>query len=246
MEIDYSAWKIFSEGKTPGTTPLPEKFSEYLNPSSDKLVVDVGCGWGRVSVWLYLQGYSVVGTDINDKEIERARVAAKRIIKPGAKNTLNFQVDDSSKHIELGNGVADGVAVNGMFLAMTTPESRIGLASEILRILKPGGILSVAEFAQTSDEEYKIDYRKHALITNEYGTVVGFKKDLGITFKDKSDEEIKALGKPENIDYFSHHYTEDELREILSNFEILELNKEKFTTRSGKHINGFVIYAKKP
>jgi len=245
MEIGYTSWEKFSEGKTPGTTPLPDRIINYIPPTADKLIVDVGCGWGRVAVWLYLQGYSVIGTDINKNEVEKARQDVGKLSQGTNGNTISFQVDDASKHIALPDGNADGVTVNGVFLAMTKTDERTGLISEIYRILKSGGILYLAEFAQTSDEDYKVDYRKHALITGEYGTIVAFKQGLNISFKEKTDEEIKALGRPENIDYFSHHYSEEEIRGLLSKFKILELSKEKFTTRSGKRINGFVIYARK-
>lgn len=248
---NYFLWKLFSKGKTPGTTPLPEKIGQYLPPSADKLVADVGCGWGRGTIWLYLKGYSVIGTDINEKEIKEARKNAAKIKSNKTKsdkrkNTIGFQVDDAAKKINLPKEKADAVTLNGVLLAMLSQKQRKGLINEVFRILKPGGILYVAEFGQTHDEEYPISYCKHALISGEYGTVVSFKKGLkNIAFAGKSNAEIKALGKPENIEYFSHHYTKKELRGLLANFKILQFNKEKFVTRSGRRINGFVIYARK-
>ncbi|OGM24915.1 hypothetical protein A3D00_00240 [Candidatus Woesebacteria bacterium RIFCSPHIGHO2_02_FULL_38_9] len=240
--IDYSAWNKFSEGKTPATTPLPIKINKYLMPSRKELIVDVGCGWGRVTTWLYLMGYRVVGTDINKKEIEKAKKDAKKLIIKGREKEISFQVDDASEHIKLPSNSADGVVVNGVLLAMTTVKDRKSFVSEIHRILKPEGIIYLAEFAQTPDI---YNYRKHALITRETGTVVGFKHELKITFKDKTDEGIKALGKPKNIDYFAHHYTKKELEKLLVRFQILEFNKVKFITRSGIITDGFVIYGRK-
>jgi ubiquinone/menaquinone biosynthesis C-methylase UbiE len=245
MDINYTAWNKFSEGKTPGTTPLPVKLVNYISPSAEKVIVDLGCGWGRVSTWLYLQGYSVIGTDINPNEIAQAKQDLKKLPIRKNSNTINFQTDDVSSHITLPDSCADAVTVNGVLLAMTTPSSRHGLMSEIFRILKPNGILYLAEFAQTTTVEYPADYRKHALITGEYGTVVAFKPQLHISFKGKSDPEVIALGKPENIDYFSHHYSESEIKALLSQFTLLEFTKDEFVTRSGKKINGFVIYARK-
>ncbi|MBM4401752.1 MAG: class I SAM-dependent methyltransferase [Candidatus Cloacimonetes bacterium] len=242
-KFESEAWLRFTEGTTPASTPMPD-LRPYIAPSPKKVIVDVGCGWGRVAGQLYLEGYSVIGTDINEKEIEYAKEKAKTLIIPNRQNTLEYQVDDATKHINFSSESADGVVLNAVLTAIIPKEDRHGIIREIQRILKPGGILSIAEFGQTTTKEYPLDYRKHALVTDEYGTIVAF-KDKTKNFKDLSDDDIRAL-KREEIEYFAHHYTEEELRDLLADFEILKFEKKEFKTRSGKPINGFEIIARKP
>jgi ubiquinone/menaquinone biosynthesis C-methylase UbiE len=242
---DYLKWKKYGGGKTPGTTPVPKDLPKYIEPVAKNVVVDVGCGWGRISHWLYFNGYSVIGTDINEKEISEA----ERVLKKDADDkdhTISFQVDDIAKKINLPKNLVDAVVVNAVFVALTNIKQRQKAISEIFRILKPRGVLYLAEFGRTSNKDYPLDYRKHSLITGEEGTIVAFKPELKITFKEKADKEIRALGKPENINYFAHHFEEDEIRELIKDFEILKFRKEIFVSRSGNKVNGYVIYAKKP
>ena len=243
--VDYTAWEKFSEGETPGTTPLPEDYSTYLKPSPDTTVLDVGCGWGRGAAWLYIQGYSVIASDINASEVENAKTRFAKIIKEVDKNTATFSVDDASKKIDLPDISVDGVTVNGVLLAFTTPEQRKGFMNEIHRVLKPGGVVYLAEFSQNPHPEYKVNYDRHALITEEYGTIVSFNPGSGIIFKDKTDDELLALRGSKDINYYAHHYSEEELRNLLVEFDIESFEEQVFTTRSGAHINGFVVYARK-
>lgn len=240
--FDSKAWLRFTEGTTPASTPAPD-LKPYIEPTPEKLIVDVGCGWGRVVGQLYLEGYSVIGTDINAKEIEYAKEKAREIIDPDRPNTLEYQVDNATEHINLPNEFADGAVLNAVLTAIVSQEDRHRIIKEIRRVLKPGGILSIAEFGRTTTKEYPVDYRKHALITGEYGTIMAF-KDKTKNFRGLSDAEIRAL-ETEEIEYFAHHYTEKELRELLKDFEIVKFEKREFQTRSGKPINGFEIIAQK-
>ena len=240
--FESEAWLKFTEGTTPASTP-PPNLRPYIKPSPNKIVLDVGCGWGRVAGQLYLEGYSVVGTDINPREIEYARKKAQEIFSPNKPNTLRYQVDDATKNIALPDKSVDGAVLNAVLTAVIPRKDRRSMIREIRRVLKPGGILLIAEFGQTTTEEYPVDYRKHALVTGEHGTIVAF-KDKSKTFRGLSDDNIRAL-KEEDIEYFAHHYTEKELRNLLADFEILKFRKEQFKTRSGKPINGFMITTRK-
>lgn len=242
MRLNYSAWKNFTSGKTPATTPLPNKLPKYLTPSPDKLIIDIGCGWGRVAVYLYQLGYSVIGTDINRSEIEKAKNDSQKLLDNNPQHQLKFRVDDATKSINLPEASADAVILNGVLLTMIQPQDRQNLISKTYRLLKPGGILFIAEFEQSSDPTYPINYQRHALITKEVGTIVSF-KDKNTTFKGKTDDEVKALAKPANIAYFSHHYSEKELQTLLKKYKILEFKRELFTTGSNKQKQGVIIYA---
>jgi len=240
--FESEAWLRFTEGTTPASTP-PPNLKPYIEPSPNKVILDVGCGWGRVAGQLYLEGYSVIGTDINPTEVEYARKKAQEIISPDKPNTLRYQTDDATKYIDLPDESVDGVVLNAVLTAIIPQKDRRSMIEEIRRVLRPDGILSIAEFGQTTTAEYLADYRRHALVTGEYGTIVAF-KDKSKTFRGLNDDDIRAL-KDEEIEYFAHHYTEEELRNLLANFKILEFKKEQFRTRSGKPINGFVVIARK-
>ena len=101
---------------------------------SDKEVLDVGCGDGGISVAFAKKGGNVVGLDLEEDRIELARLRALEhnvkveLIVGNAENT---QFKDNSFDIIVCNAVIEHVF---------NPEK---LASEISRVLKPGGILFI-------------------------------------------------------------------------------------------------------
>ncbi len=66
-EIDYSAWADFIEKTVNGN--MAEK---------PALVLDLGCGTGRMTVELAKRGYDMTGVDISPEMLDVARCAAER------------------------------------------------------------------------------------------------------------------------------------------------------------------------
>jgi len=112
-------------------------------------VLDVGCGSGVKSKYLFDRGISVLGIDFSEKLV----AIAKREV-PGAQ----FQVMDMRDIGEL-SGEFDGIFAQASLLHI--PKKEIGgLLSNFCTKLKPGGLLYIAvkEARQGKpDEEIKIE-----------------------------------------------------------------------------------------
>ena len=67
-EIDYSAWADF----------LEENIRRYNPDMMTELVLDLGCGTGKMALELARRGYDMTGVDISAEMLDIAREAAER------------------------------------------------------------------------------------------------------------------------------------------------------------------------
>jgi MPBQ/MSBQ methyltransferase len=105
-------------------------------------VLDVGCGIGGSSRILAREyGLDVTGVTISPRQVERAR----ELSPPGL--PLRFQVDDA---MALSFPDASFDAVWSVEAGPHMPDKGV-FAKELLRVLKPGGLLAVADWNQRDD-----------------------------------------------------------------------------------------------
>jgi len=101
------------------------------------LVVDVGCGTGHTALELVRRGYGVRGIDISAEMVERSR----RLLAEHAPTAdARFEVGDVEQ-MPLGGGSADGAVALGLIEYL---DDDAPLASELARILRPGGAAVIA------------------------------------------------------------------------------------------------------
>ena len=118
-----------------------EKFIERLSLTSGIRVLDVACGTGNLAIPASRAGCIVTGVDIAPNLIEQARerAAAEGI-------TATFDEGDAEK---LPYADASFDVVVTMFGAMFAPRPEL-VASELARVLKPGGKLAMANWNPAS------------------------------------------------------------------------------------------------
>jgi 2-polyprenyl-3-methyl-5-hydroxy-6-metoxy-1,4-benzoquinol methylase len=70
-----SAWDRIYENGSIHTNPSKEIIAlvPYLRKNGVSNILDVGCGTGRHSIYLFKEGFNVKGIDISKKAIEIAR-----------------------------------------------------------------------------------------------------------------------------------------------------------------------------
>ena len=98
-------------------------------------ILDLGCGWGRITCALAKGGYNVVGLDLSDNLITYARRYATEL---GLKVQYNL---GSMMKIPYADEVFDKIiCMWGVFNHLLTPTDQDKALNEMYRILKPGGL----------------------------------------------------------------------------------------------------------
>ena len=111
-----------------------------LLPLASCTLLDAGCGTGRVAIEAALRGAHVVGVDLDERMVARARLKAPHLDwRVGDLATLS--VDQSF----------DLVVLAGNVMICLTPDSEATVLAHLIPALAPGGLL-VAGFA--TDREY--------------------------------------------------------------------------------------------
>lgn len=224
MNKKYSDWEKFMGEKIPSSLELNPILFKYIKEESK--IIDVGCGFGKVSIQMALKGFCVEGIDINRNGIETAKKAAKKL---NLEEQLKFMVGNATE-LPYDNETFDIAIMQALLTAIVDKEDRNKIMKETYRILRPMGCLYIAEFGQTWHSKlYRERYLKYLSITKEEGSFLANNGETG------------------GVDYIAHHFTEKELVFLLVNngFEIDFFEIREFKTRSGNRVNGYTIIAKK-
>ena len=115
-------------------------------PSSDAVVLDFGCGVGRLSSALAARTRLVVGVDISEPMLRASRSVVPDDVRPKVVGVLS-----SSPSIPLRTGSID-LVYTSLVLQHMPSSLAVGYLREFLRVLSPGGLalVQVAEEPDTS------------------------------------------------------------------------------------------------
>lgn len=114
-----------------------EAFVERLSIPAGARVLDVACGTGNLAIPLARRGAIVTGVDIAPNLLVQARERA-------ASEGLSVQFDEGdAEQLPYADSSFDVVVT--MFGAMFAPRPEM-VASELARVLKPGGLLAMANW----------------------------------------------------------------------------------------------------
>ena len=118
-----------------------EAFVSRLDLPDGAHVLDLACGTGNLSIPLARRGARVTGIDIAPNLLEQARA---RAAEEGLE--ISFEEGDAEQ-LPCPDGAFD--AVVSMFGAMFAPQPELVIA-ECARVLKPGGLLAMANWTPSS------------------------------------------------------------------------------------------------
>ncbi len=138
------------------------KFTRFLMRQSGKELlnvtrsfVDLGCGNGRNSLFLYSEfGMRGLGYDLSSEAVHAARNAAAALqVESGAETPfpVEFTVRDLREPIPLPD-TSTTLALDMMSSHVLKRDEREALRTEILRVLKPGGWLFFRTFLRDEDQ----------------------------------------------------------------------------------------------
>ena len=106
-------------------------------PLGDRKVLDVGCGGGAELAWFReLGASSLTGVDLLPERIEAARKAF---------GDIDFRVANA-EHLDFPDQSFDLVLAFTLFTSILDPQMAANVASEIRRVLRPGGGLFWYDF----------------------------------------------------------------------------------------------------
>lgn len=231
MDDSTLAWRAFSNGQTPSTIQVDPFF--YRIAQLESHVLDFGCAWGRISFELQERGDDVTGFDVNEAEIRRAQEFARES-NTRYKTQARFDVADiaSEQGLPYPDNSFDAGLMHAFMGVLINPAHRLRAVDEALRVIKPGGFLYMAEFAQDwENPKCRERYEMYLPSTGERGTFV-----------------VTKDGTPNTPEiYRVHHYTPDELVGLLRPkfYDNVTVKETKFTSHHGNLINGLVIFARK-
>lgn len=199
------------------------QFTDWLTDNGLSLsgkAVDIGCGKGRNSIHLATLGFDVWALEY----IEPAVDAAKRLAKArGVEDSIHFELSEIDKPWKFDTNFIDVAIDSFSSIDIETKNGREVCRDEMLRTLKPGGY-ALVNVCSAEDEWEK------ELIQNHPGP------------------EPNSTLWPQN-GKFQKDYTEDELRNFYSSFEIVELqsiSKPAYKLgRKGTATNLWMILRKK-
>lgn len=210
-EKNKTYWDSVSDSKKTFTHPVPaRKLLDLLSPHDRML--DYGCGYGRAVKEMKSAGFSrVIGVDISAKMVTGGR---------GSDPSLDLLVFDGHTL-----PFADATFSGCLFMAVLNciPEERRQrqALSEILRVLKPAGILFISDYPIQEDSRNQDRYLQGR---EEFGTFGVFLVSGGGVFR---------------------HHKMPYIYRLLSGFEMLEESSTEVKTMNGNPARIFQIMARK-
>jgi len=121
--------------------------SSLLNPKTDKIYLDVGCGTGNLAIKIHQTGARVIGIDYSIEMLDRARRKDENI---------RFEFADINKKLNFEDSFFDGVITNNVISYIENPNNMI---REIYRVLKPKGKF-IAATLRNNFSPYAV-YKEH-------------------------------------------------------------------------------------
>ncbi len=215
---DYGK-KYDNENFTQGTIGECDFIEKEINYNKSLRIIDIGCGTGRHSIELTERGYKVIGIDLSESQLERAKVKAK------AQNLqIDFQKHDA-RNLPFKNEYDLAIMLcEGAFSLMETDEMNYEILRSAANSLKAAGKLifttlnglfplfhSVEEFSASTTEEGNATYSKNTF-------------DL-MTFRDFNITTVEDdFGNKKELECNERYYVPCEITWLLKSLEFKKID----------------------
>jgi 2-polyprenyl-3-methyl-5-hydroxy-6-metoxy-1,4-benzoquinol methylase len=183
-------------------------------------ILDIGCGTGRHAIELAGRGYTIVGVDLSDSQLKRAKEKAS-----AQKLSIVFQKYDARKLPFLNEFDLVIMLCEGAFSLMETDEMNFQILQNAANALKPKGKLifttlnglfplyhSVKEFLASETKEGNATYGNHSF-------------DL-MTFRDHNTTSVEDdFGNKKELECNERYYVPSEITWMLKtlNFKTVDI-----------------------
>ncbi len=140
VAIDYDKWYDSKMGSFADQVQTELAFSLF-KPTAGMKILDVGCGTGNFSIKLAEMGCKVVGIDVSDEMLDKARKKAK------AKDlNIEFHIMDVY-NLDFSHETFDGVFSMAAFEFIKEPQNAY---EEMYRVLKKNGHMLIGTINRKS------------------------------------------------------------------------------------------------
>ncbi len=131
--VDYGK-NYDKENFTQGTIGECDFIEKEIGPKKHLKILDIGCGTGRHALELARRGYAVIGIDLSDSLLERAKEKAA-----AQKLRIDFRKHDA-RALPFSNEFDLAIMLcEGAFPLMETDDMNFRILQGAARALKPGG-----------------------------------------------------------------------------------------------------------
>ena len=215
---DYGK-KYDNENFTQGTIGECDFIEKEINYDKSLRIIDIGCGTGRHSIELTERGYKVIGIDLSESQLERAKEKAK------AQNLqIDFQKHDA-RNLPFKNEYDLAIMLcEGAFSLMETDEMNYEILQSAANSLKAAGKLifttlnglfplfhSIEEFSASTTEEGNTTYSKNTF-------------DL-MTFRDFNITTVEDdFGNKKELECNERYYVPSEITWLLKSLEFKKID----------------------
>ena len=179
MESQARYWDAVAHEKTFGHPLLTGELDKFVGLGGR--ILDYGCGYGRSIRQLHDAGFAhLVGIDTSSGMVTRAR----------AENPFARYVRTSGGEIPFADGSFDAALLLAVLTCMPDSRAQASLFSELLRVLKAGGVLYVSDLLINSDARNRERYQRFEPRHGLYGV---FELDEGVTLRHHTREHLDRL-----------------------------------------------------
>lgn len=158
LDAQLEYWNTDGAIKTYGH-PIELSWLDRLDSTAH--ILDVGCGYGRLSNILAAAGFgNVTGIDFAPALIERARTEHP---------DLRFVVQDEPPALPFADAAVDAVTLFAVLTCIPGDDAQRACVAEIRRVLRPGGLLYVSDLCLQDDPRNLARYEEFADAYGTYG-----------------------------------------------------------------------------
>ena len=180
----------------------------------DSSIVEYGCGYGRMLRILKSFGYEkLFGFDFAENMIVRGKKENP---------DLDLRLLEHSNRIPFEDESIGGVVMSTVLCSMVEAQEKRELISEILRVLKRGGVLYLTDFLLCDHPSYQEKYTQGKKLYGKWGMY-------------QSSEGLIVC-----------HYSSSEILDLLRSFDIQWFEQFDFKTMNQNPARTFHCIGKKP
>lgn len=224
----FDAESIPSKAATPHLDAFLATLRETAPDSPPRILLDVGCGTGRLDRRLHDQGFAVLGVDINPTAIRTAQSLA--VPADAAGRWLRFEEADfaADEQPRLDGGPFDVVVCQLVISIIGDACQRRNLLRHVHHHLRPGGwlYLSASGVSDSINPGYARLYAEDAHLTGERHSYLS-RNEHGVVL------------------YTTHHFTANELTCLLEDtgFDAISVVSEREASSRRPNEAAYFLYA---